>query len=193
MRPAHEPVPYAGEDYSADVYSGPTDARPPVAFDPGEEPQYDAEPAPLPWYKRPPILFGAAAVAALLAIGGLAITLTGNSGVLGPVTETSTTFSLEPTSGAPPTSVEPTTVTVTGSDGQPTTTIVTPPPPPPSSSTTTTTSPTTTIEHDDDHHHHNHHDNDHHDNDDDHHDDDFASGAQARAQARARNPPADGA
>ena len=142
--PGGEPVPYTGEDYSADVYSGPTDARPQVAFAPGEEPQYEAEPAPLPWYKRPPIVFAAAAIAALLAIGGLAITLTGNSGVLGPVTETSTTFSLEPTSGPPPTSAEPTTVTVTGSDGQPTTTVITPPPPPPSSSTTTTTSPTTT-------------------------------------------------
>jgi hypothetical protein len=139
-----EPVPYTGADYSADVYSGPTDARPQVAFTPGEEPPYDDEPAPLPWYKRPPILFGAAAVAALLAIGGLAITLTGNSGVLGPVTETSTAFSLGPSSEQPPTPVEPTTVTVTGSDGQPTTTVVTPPPPPPSSSTTTTTSPTTT-------------------------------------------------
>ena len=84
--PGSEPVPYTGADYSADVYTGPTDARPPMAFTPGEEPQYEAEPAPLPWYKRPPILFGAAAVAALLAIGGLAITLTGNSGVLGPVT-----------------------------------------------------------------------------------------------------------
>ena len=27
---------------------------------------------PLAWYKRPPILFGAAAAAALLAVGGLA-------------------------------------------------------------------------------------------------------------------------
>ena len=46
--------------------------------------EYEAEPAPLPWYKRPPVLFGAAAVAALLAIGGLAVTLTGDSGVAGP-------------------------------------------------------------------------------------------------------------
>lgn len=139
-----EPVPYTGEDYSADVYSGPTDARPQVAFTPGEEPQYEAEPAPLPWYKRPPVLFGAAAVAALLAIGGLAITLTGNSGVLGPVTETSTTLSVGPSPEQPPTSAEPQTVTVTGSNGEPSTTVITPPPPPPSSSTTTTTSPTTT-------------------------------------------------
>ena len=58
--------------------------------------------------------------AALLAIGGLAVTLTSNSGVLGPVTETSTTLSVGPSPGQPPTSVAPQTVTVTGSDGQPT-------------------------------------------------------------------------
>ena len=83
--PTAEPVPYTGEDYSADVFSGPTDARPPMAFAPPEEQDYAAEPEPLPWYKRPPILFGAAAAAALLAIGGLAITLTSSSDVLGPV------------------------------------------------------------------------------------------------------------
>ncbi len=142
--PAAEPVPYTGEDYSSDVYTRPTDARPPVAFTPGEEQVYAAEPAPLPWYKRPSLLFGAAAVAALLAVGGLAITLTGNNGVLGPVTETSTTFSVGP-SQEQSTSVAPETVTITGSNGEPTTTVVTPPPPPPSSTTTTaTTSPTTT-------------------------------------------------
>ena len=98
-------MPYTGADYNSDVYTGPTDARPPVAFTPGEEQDYPAEPAPLPWYKRPPLLFGAAAVAALLAVGGLAITLTGNSGVLGPVTETSTTFSIGPSNQS--TSVAP--------------------------------------------------------------------------------------
>jgi hypothetical protein len=138
-----EPVPYTGSDYSSDVYSGPTDARQPMDFATGEEPRYDAEPAPLPWYKRPPILFGAAALAAVLAIGGLAVTLTSGSGVLGPVTETSTTFSIGPSTEPPPTSAAPTTVTVTGSNGEPTTTIITPPPPPPSTSTTTTTTPTT--------------------------------------------------
>jgi hypothetical protein len=137
--PAAEPVPYTGEDYSADIYTGPTDVRPPVGFTPQEQ-QYAAEPAPLPWYKRPPILFGVAAAAVLLAIGGLAITLTGNSGVLGPVTETSTTFTGP---GQPPTSVEPQTITMTGSNGEPTTTVVTPPPPSPTEATTTTASPTT--------------------------------------------------
>lgn len=141
--PGGDPVPYTGSDYNADVYSGPTDVRPPMEFAPGEEPPYDAEPAPLPWYKRPPILFAAAAIAAIAAIGGLAVTLTGNSGVLDPVTETSTTFSIEPSAEPPPTSAAPTTVTVTGSDGEPTTTVI-PPPPPTTTSTTTTTSPTTT-------------------------------------------------
>ena len=37
--PGGEPVvPYTGSDYSADVYSGPTDARPPIDFAPSEEP-----------------------------------------------------------------------------------------------------------------------------------------------------------
>ena len=179
--PTAEPVPYTGEDYSADVYSGPTDARPPVAFGPPdqqvypEQHAYVEEPAPLPWYKRPPILFGAAAAAALLAIGGLAITLTGTSGVLGPVTETSTTFSVGPSPGSPgspPTSIAPQTVTITGSDGEPTTTVITPPPPPPSSTTTTTsptttTATTTTTTTTDDNHHNHHRDDDNDQNDDD--------------------------
>ena len=70
-------MPYSGEDYTFD--QGPTDARPQVAFA-HEEEGYEPEPGPLPWYKRPPILFGAAAAAVLLAIGGLAITLTSASG-----------------------------------------------------------------------------------------------------------------
>ncbi len=38
--PGAEPVPYTGEDYTADVYSGPTDARPPMGFAPPEEQDY---------------------------------------------------------------------------------------------------------------------------------------------------------
>jgi hypothetical protein len=142
--PAGEPVPYTGADYTADP--GATGARPPVAFA-SDEPADDSEPGPLPWYKRPPLLFGAAAAAALLAIGGLAVTLTSTSGDSSPVTETATTFSMEPSpSGALPPPV--TTVTV-GPDGRATTTVSQPPPPPPPSSsttsaTTTTTQPTTT-------------------------------------------------
>ena len=75
--PGGEPVPYSGEDYTFE--QGPTDARPQIAFA-HEEEGYEPEPGPLPWYKRPPILFGAAAAAVLLAVGGLAVTLTSTSG-----------------------------------------------------------------------------------------------------------------
>jgi hypothetical protein len=136
--PGGEPVPYSGEDYTFDP--GTTDARPQVAFA-HEEEGYEPEPGPLPWYKRPPILFGAAAAVLLLAIGGLAVTLTSTSGNSGPVTETATTVETGPSPGQPPTSQTSQTITVTGSNGEPSTTIV---PPPPQPSTTTTTSPTTT-------------------------------------------------
>ena len=99
--PGGEPVPYSGEDYTFD--QGPTDARPQVAFA-HEEEGYEPEPGPLPWYKRPPILFGAAAAAVLLAIGGLAVTLTSTSGSTGPVTETATHVETGPSPGQPPTS-----------------------------------------------------------------------------------------
>ncbi|MCV7174047.1 Hsp70 family protein [Mycobacterium manitobense] len=141
--PTDEPVPYAGEDYTVDAGTGA--ARPPIAFAPGgEEAQYPPEPEPLPWYKRPPILFGAAAVAALAAISGLAVTLTSTTGDSSPVTETSTTYSMEPSFAPLPPPV--TTVTV-GPDGRATTTVSQPPPPPPPPpSSTTTTSPTTTTQ-----------------------------------------------
>lgn len=139
--PTGEPVPYTGADYTADP--GATGARPPVAFT-GDEQAEDPEPGPLPWYKRPPLLFGAAAAAALLAIGGLAVTLTSTSGDSSPVTETATTVSMEPSPSALPPPI--TTVTV-GPDGRATTTVSQPPPPPPPTTTTTattTTPPTTT-------------------------------------------------
>ncbi len=137
--PAEEPVPYSGEDYGYEA--GATAARPDLAFARDEEPEpYAAPPEPLPWYKRPPILFAAAAAAALAAIGGLAVTLTGTQSDTGPVTKTATTVSTE----APPQTSQ--TITVTGSDGRTSTTVIPPPPPPSSSSTTstTTTSSTTT-------------------------------------------------
>lgn len=145
--PADEPVPYAGGDYAD---GGATAARPPVAFtadEPPYDPDYADESAPLPWYKRPPVLFGAAAAAALLAVGGLAVTLTGSVGDSAPVTETSTTYSMEPSPAAPP--PPPVTSVTVGPDGRATTTVSQPPPPPPpppSTTTpgTTTTAPTTT-------------------------------------------------
>ncbi|WP_019970268.1 Hsp70 family protein [Mycobacterium sp. 141] len=145
--PGDEPVPYAGGDYSHNYESGatgPTSARPQMAFA-HEEEAFAAEPGPLPWYKRPVILFGAAAAAVLLAAGGLAVTLTGTSSDSTPVTETSTTVSMLP----------PVTTVTAGPDGQDTTTVITPttvitqthtrtPTDTPTSDTTTTTSPTTT-------------------------------------------------
>jgi hypothetical protein len=139
--PAAEPVPYTGDDYASGGDPAATAARPPVAFAPGEQ-DYAAEPEPLPWYKRPPILFGAAAAAALLAIGGLAVTLTSTVGDSTPVTETSTTLSMEPSPAGPPPA--PVTTVTVGPDGRETTTVLPPPPPPPSTTTTTTTAATTT-------------------------------------------------
>ena len=156
--PGGEPVPYSGEDYTFD--QGPTDARPQVAFA-HEEEGYEPEPGPLPWYKRPPILFGAAAAAVLLAIGGLAITLTSGSGSSGPVTETATHVETGPSPGQPPTSQAPQTITVTGPNGEPSTTVV-PPPPPPSHDHHVADD-----DHDHDHHHNDDHDHHHDDNDHD--------------------------
>ncbi|TRW77878.1 Hsp70 family protein [Mycolicibacterium sp. 018/SC-01/001] len=142
-----EPVPYTGADYvSSAGANAPDPARPPVAFAP-EDDRYDDGPAPLAWYKRPPVLFGIAAAAALLAAGGLAITLTSSDGDPGTVTETAT-----PPAASSPVELPPPVTTVTiGPDGVATTTVSQPPPPPPPSTTdttapssTTTTSPTTT-------------------------------------------------
>ncbi|MEH3139256.1 MAG: Hsp70 family protein [Mycobacterium kyogaense] len=137
-----EPVPYTGADY---VAASPDQARPSVAFSPDDD-GHD-EPAPLAWYKRPPVLFGIAAAAALLAAGGLAVTLTSSDGDPGTVTETAT-----PPAASSPVELPPPVTTVTiGPDGVATTTVSQPPPPPPPSTTdttapssTTTTAPTTT-------------------------------------------------
>ena len=159
-------MPYSGEDYTFD--QGPTDARPQVAFA-HEEEGYEPEPGPLPWYKRPPILFGAAAAAVLLAIGGLAVTLTSTSGSTGPVTETATHVETGPSPEQPPTSQAPQTITVTGLQRR-------------AEHDRGAAAPATehdhhVAHHDNDHDNHHHHDNNdhHHDNDDHdaahHHDD----------------------
>ncbi len=77
MRLGGEPVPYSGADYTFDHGAH---RRPPAGGVRATRKRATTpEPEPLPWYKRPPILFGAAAAAVLLAIGGLAITLTSTS------------------------------------------------------------------------------------------------------------------
>jgi Hsp70 protein len=135
-----EPVPYAGGDYPSD-YVGPTDARPQVAFAHEEEDDLpDSE--PLAWYKRPPILFGVAAAAVLLAIGGLAVTLTSTSGPSTPVTE-NVTLTRTGSDGSITTTVVPASSSSTEPNNTGTTTTTATASESPSS-TTSTTSPTTT-------------------------------------------------
>jgi hypothetical protein len=134
-----DPVPYTGEDYtSPHAYGSATAARPAVAFSPAEE-GYEDHP-PLPWYKRPALLFGVAAAAAVLAAGGLVVTLTSSSSDQ-PGTQTATPT---PTTTAAPVLPPPVTTVTVGPDGEATTTVSQPPPPPPAPETTTAPVTTTT-------------------------------------------------
>ena len=140
-----EPVPYTGDEYYPPVPSAPpTGPRPAVEYEPEDDGTVLLA-GPLPWYRRPPLLFGIAAAVAALSVGGLAIKLTSSDS-----TPTTTTTRVTKPGEAPstPTVVAPQTITVTGSNGEPTVTTVTPPPPtttaPSTEATTTTTTPTTT-------------------------------------------------
>lgn len=145
---AEEPVPYVGEDYH--VGTPPSGSGPVVEFDRGPVEFEDdaAVPAgPLPWYRRPPLLFGIAAALAALAVGGLAVTLTGVDSTPTTTTTRVTKPGESPSSPAPP--PVPVTTTVTGSNGSTTVTTVTPtttaaPTSSTAATTTTTTTPTTT-------------------------------------------------
>ena len=173
---ANEPVPYTGEDpYDTNV----TSARPPVAYVPATGP-IDEESRP--WHRLPQLIFGLAAVVALIAVGGVAIALTGVADTTNPTDPPSTATSAAPISAEPPPSapVPPSAVTVPSQPPPPlappaptttvapvaTTQITTTTPP-----TTTTTTPTTHDHHDDDHYDHDYDYDDHHHDaaDDDHH------------------------
>jgi hypothetical protein len=148
-----EPVPYAGADY----YTGPpppSDVRPAVEFERANaEPDEDTllVAGPLPWYRRPPLLFGVAAALAAVAVGGLAVTLTSSDSAPTTTTTRVTKPGESPaTSALPP---PPVTTTVTGTNGLTTVTTVTPTTtaaptssttPSTATTTTTTTTPTTT-------------------------------------------------
>lgn len=123
---SEEPVPYTGEDYTA----SPADSRPTVLIDPDVETEF--VPAEVPWYRRPPLLFGIAAALAAATVGGLAVTLTSTDS-----TPTTTTTRVTKPGETPSIAPVPQTLTVTGSNGEPTVSTVTP-------TTTTTTAPTTT-------------------------------------------------
>jgi len=79
-----------------------------------------------PWYRRPSVLFGAAAAAFLAAGGGLAVTLTSNDTPSGPVTE-NVTVTRTGTNGQVTTAVVPatrSTVTQTAGNGDVVTTVM---------------------------------------------------------------------
>ena len=164
--PGEEPVPYSGDDYTFDYAQqaqGPTGARPMVEFEPDDH-ETTLVDTPVPWYRRPPLLFGIAAAVAALAVGGLAITLTSSDSTPS-TTTTRVTKPGEQPSDAPATSViPPQTVTVTGDNGEPTVSTIPPTTVTQPSSTTTAPTTTTTTTHDDNH-------DDHHHDHDDHHDD----------------------
>jgi hypothetical protein len=129
-----EVVPYAGTDYDYDAAGAGEGPQMDLVRD---EQTADAEAAPLPWYRRPSLIFAAAATLLVLALGGLAITLTSNGGTPSP----GQTSAPSPPAPAPP--PPPQTVTVTGT---PTTTVAPAPPPPTTTQAPTTTAPTTTTE-----------------------------------------------
>ena len=146
-----EPVPYAGEDYrptpayspSAPVADPYTGAGPTVDF--GELATAPVGPPPLPWYRRPALIFGIAATLAAVAVGGLAIKLTDSESTPTTTTTQVTKPGEEPAVESPAPLPAP---TVTGGDGQTTVTTapqtVPPIPPPTSESTSATTTSTTT-------------------------------------------------
>jgi hypothetical protein len=104
-----EPVPYSGADYVQQP-------EPPSAPLPAAE-------EPLPWYRRPSVVFSAALIAVLIATAGLVWALTSGSGPVGTngsSTATSPAVTNPESPGVPLTQ----TVTVTGSNGSPT--VVTP-------------------------------------------------------------------
>jgi hypothetical protein len=140
---ADDVVPYTGDVYD----TGGTAARPPVQYVEPTEPIEE----PRTWQRLPQLVFGLAAVVAVVAVGGVAIALT--SATDNSTTERpSTTTSAAPASAAPPPSTPPPVQTVTVTSEPP------PPPPPPTTTvavappvtthvittTPTTTEPTTT-------------------------------------------------
>jgi hypothetical protein len=143
-----EVVPYAGADY--EYKAGAAGARPAMEFLQGEEPE-EPQPEPLPWYRRPQLLFGAAATLLVLAVAGLAVTLTSKGSPLNtPKTSTPAPSPGNPSPGAPPAPGQTVTVTQPGNPGAPPPSPATPSAPPPATTTqppvttTTTTQPTTT-------------------------------------------------
>lgn len=88
----------------------PTDhARPEVRFKRGEQSAIEQYP-PLPWYRQPTVLFGAAACAALVAVVGLVLTLRSGGVSMTPAvttqSPTATTSLVAPVEAPPPAATE---------------------------------------------------------------------------------------
>ena len=97
----NEPVPYTGEDpYATDV----TTARPPVEYVPPTGPIAEVS---RPWHRLPQLVFGLGAVVALIAVGGMAIALTGVANTTTPTDSSRTATSAAPISAEPPPSPPP--------------------------------------------------------------------------------------
>jgi actin-like ATPase involved in cell morphogenesis len=126
---ADDVVPYTGDLYDTDV----TTARPQVQYVPPTEPIEE----PRTWQRLPQLVFGLAAVIALVAVGGVAVALTSATDSTKTTEPPSTAKSAPgPTSAAPPPPSPPPVQTVTVTSE--------PPPPPPPPPTTTVPPPTTT-------------------------------------------------
>ena len=150
---ADDVVPYTGDVYN----TGATDARPQVQYVPPTEP---IEEPRTTWQRLPQLVFGIAAVVAVVAVGGVAVALTTASDSTKATEPPQTATSAPgPTGAAPPPSTPPPVETVTVTSAPlapppsptptttvplPTTTYVTTTTPPTTTTTTTTTTPTTT-------------------------------------------------
>ncbi len=174
---ADDVVPYTGDLYD----TGGTAARPQVQYVPPTEPIEE----PRTWQRLPQLVFGLAAVVAVVAIGGVAVALTSaTDSTKATEPPSAATSAPGPTSAAPPPSSPPPVETVTVSSE-----------PPAASAVAHTHDDGSTTDddirhHDDaayDHNHDNHDDDNHDDNDDHHHDaDDHHHDADEPPQPRRR-------
>lgn len=134
-----DPAPYTGEDPYADSGT----ARAVAQYHPRQDDE------PRSWQRLPQLIFGIAAVVALVAVGGVAVALTSTTDETQPTPSTAPVTATSPPA-PPPTSIEPpppppateappqNVVTVTSEAPPP------PPPPPPSTETVTVAPPVTT-------------------------------------------------
>lgn len=135
-----EPLPYTGDDHEQRSAGGSAAAV--------SEPEDRAGPQRTPWYKRSGVLFGLAAAAALIALGGvgtMAFKLS-NTDTGPPKKTSSVTPSQLPSVGPVPPPPPPSSESTTESPPPPATTeSMVAPPPPTTEAPITTTMPTTTM------------------------------------------------